>query len=109
MSISDLLLVNDHVRFHELEEALHIQHRVHSGDLVLGTALQPFLEEVFSLLLKVVILEVVYDRDVVDVASTLGNVLVTIALLALLELLSQFAYIQKWLASIMRVCCKYLF
>lgn len=109
MSIPDLLLVNDHVRLHELEEALHIQYGVHSGDLVLGTALQPFLKEVFTLLLKVVILEVVYDRDVVDIASALGNVLVTIALLTLLELLSQLAYNKKWLALIMRFCCKYLF
>ena len=94
MPIPDLLLVYDHVRLHKLEEALHIQHRVHSGYLVLWTTFQPFLQEVFTLLLKVVILEVVDDRNVVDVASTLRDVLMTITRLALLELLSQLAYIK---------------
>lgn len=64
-------LVDDDVVLHELEEALHVQLRIHSRYPVLLTIVEPDLDPVLALLLQVVLLEVVDDGDVVDEAAIL--------------------------------------
>jgi len=86
-----LVLVDDDALFHEDSETTFVQFGRHAADLVLFPLLQGDFEEVFSHLLQIVALQVVDDRNVVDVAPVHGDELVSCIWVLFFELDCQLA------------------
>ena len=82
-------MIDDNPLAHEPEESTGVGSRVTSRDLITITEVDPDLEKVFSLLLEVISLQIVDDREVVDVASISRYVPVTAWLSKLVELVQK--------------------
>jgi hypothetical protein len=73
------VLVYDHVCLHECRETLFVQLRRHTADLVFFALFSVNFVEILSFFLNVPPLQIVDDRNVVNVASVMRNVLVSCA------------------------------
>jgi len=82
-------LVDYDVLAHEAVEPLGIHHGIDSRDLVFLSLVDPHLQQILQLFLEVESLQVINDRHVVDVATTLGDVLVAGAGLFSVEVIDQ--------------------
>lgn len=91
-----LVLVDDHVLAHEFAESALIQLRWHTRDLVLFPLLQNDFIEIFRFFLQVITLEVVNNRDVVNVPTIIRNEFMPRTFILILKLYSQFTYTNKY-------------
>ena len=88
-SLLHILLINDHVLPHEVQESASVWVRVRRRDHFAIAHVNVDLDVVLAPLLEIVGLQVVDDRQVVDVATALRDVPVQVTCVNLSELTDQ--------------------
>ncbi len=84
-----VLSVDNYVRFHEVVETACVDGRVAGRDKLAVSLVKPNLQEVLRFLLQIVCLQVVDDRNVINVAAVLGYKFVARALVFVFKIFYQ--------------------